>query len=182
MAEKATVARPYARAAFEYAREHGALGAWSKLLGAGAAVASAPGVDALIGNPRVSAAELVELVAGVAASSGATVGTEARNFLALLAQGGRIGYLPEIASQFETLRAEVENTLDVEVTTAMALTDAQKARLAEALAKRFGRTVRIEEKVDASLVGGAIIRADDLIIDGSLQGRLARLEQQMSQP
>jgi F-type H+-transporting ATPase subunit delta len=182
MAEKATVARPYARAAFEYAREHGALGAWSKLLGIGAAVASEPGIGALLGNPRVDAAELVELLAGVAASSGATVDTEARNFLSLLAQGGRIGYLPEIAAQFETLRAEIENTLDVEVTTAMSLSEAQKARLSEALAKRFGRTVRIEEKVDESLVGGAIIRAGDLVIDGSLQGRLVRLEQQISQP
>ena len=182
MAEKATVARPYARAAFEYAREHGALGAWSKLLSIGAAVASEPGIGALLGNPRVGAAELVELVAGVAASSGATVDAQSRNFLSLLAQGGRIGYLPEIAAQFETLRAEIENTLDVEVTTAMSLSEAQKAHLSDALAKRFGRTVRIEEKVDASLVGGAIVRAGDLVIDGSLQGRLVRLEQQMSQP
>ena len=182
MAEKATVARPYARAAFEYAHAHGQLAAWSTLLAAGAAVAAAPGVHPLLGNPRVSAAQLVELVGGIAATSGATLDDGSRNFLKLLAQAGRLGFLPEIAQQYEAMRATVENTLEVEVTTAMALTDAQKARLAEALAKHFGRTVRIEEKVDGSLVGGAIIRADDLIIDGSLQGRLARLEQQMTQP
>jgi F-type H+-transporting ATPase subunit delta len=90
--------------------------------------------------------------------------------------------LAEIAAQFEALRAELENTVDVEVTTAMALTDAQRDKLAVALGRRLGRAVRLHEHVDADLLGGAIVRAGDLVIDGSLTGRLARLEQQMSQP
>jgi len=182
MAEKATIARPYARAAFEYAYEHQALAAWSQLLGIGAEVATAPGAEPLFGNPRVQFDELVELIVGVATAGGAKVDADARNFIAVLAHGHRLGYLPEIATQFEARRAEVENTMDVEVTTAMALNDAQRASLAAALAKRFGRTVRLAEQVDAALVGGAIVRAGDLVIDGSLQGRLARLEQQISQP
>ena len=182
MAEKATIARPYARAAFEHARDAGALAAWSQLLAAGAAVAAAPGAEALLGNPRVAPEQLVELIASVAAESGARVDAGGRNFLGVLAQGRRLGYLPEIAAQFEARRAEVENTIDVEVTTALALEPAQRAALEAALGRRFGRKVRLAETVDGALVGGAIVRAGDLVIDGSLRGRLARLEQQISQP
>ena len=182
MAEQATIARPYARAAFEHAHERQALAAWSRLLAAGAAVAATPGLDALFGNPRIGSAELVELIAGVAAESGIAVGDDWRNFLALLAHGKRLAYLPEIAAQYEARRAEVENVIDVEVTSAMALTAGQRSALEAALAKRFGRNVRLKAQVDATLVGGAIVRAGDLVIDGSLQGRLARLGQQISQP
>jgi F-type H+-transporting ATPase subunit delta len=182
MAEKATIARPYARAAFEHARERQALAAWSQLLATGAAVAATPGAEALFGNPRVSHVDLVELIAGVAGDSGVAVGEDARNFLAVLAHGHRLALLPEIAAQYEARRAEVENTIDVEVTTAMALTAGQRTMLEAALGKRFGRAVRLAERVDTALVGGAIVRAGDHVIDGSLQGRLARLEQQISQP
>ncbi len=181
MAETATVARPYARAAFAYGREHNALAAWSQLLAAGAAVAANGDAAQYFSNPRVSGAQLVDLIAGVAAGAGATVSPEARNFLALLAENHRLHLLPAIAGQYEALRADVENTLDVAVTTALALSGEQRARLAAALGTRFGRTVRLEEKIDPTLVGGAIVRAGDLVIDGSLKGRLARLEQQMSQ-
>ena len=182
MAEIATVARPYARAAFRHALEQQALASWSQLLSAGAAVAGEPAAAAFFGNPRVRAVDLVELIAGVATAAGATVDAEGRNFLALLAENHRFGLLAEIAAQFEALRAEIENTVDVQVTTAMALTVAQSETLAAALAKRFGRAVRLHESIDADLLGGAIVQAGDLVIDGSLTGRLARLEQQMSQP
>jgi F-type H+-transporting ATPase subunit delta len=182
MAEKATIARPYARAAFEHARESGALAAWSQLLATGAAVAATPGAEALFGNPRVSPAELIELIAGLATESGVAVGADGRNFLGVLAHEHRLAMLPEIAAQYEARRAEAENTLDVEVTTAMALTAGQRAALETALGKRFGRTVRLAERVDATLIGGAIVRAGDSVIDGSLRGRLERLEQQVSQP
>ncbi|MBS0376055.1 MAG: F0F1 ATP synthase subunit delta [Proteobacteria bacterium] len=181
MAEKATIARPYARAAFEHARAANALAAWSQLLAAGAAVAAAPGAEALFGNPRVAPEQLVELIAAVATEGGARVDAGGRNFLGVLAEGRRLGYLPEIAAQFEARRAEVENTIDVAVTSAMALTAEQRATLSAALEKRFGRRVRLAEAVDAGLIGGAIVRAGDLVIDGSLTGRLARLEQQVSQ-
>ncbi len=182
MAENATVARPYARAAFARARELKALGEWSQLLAAGAALARNREAAELFGNPRVVAGELVEFIAGVASDAGATVGADGRNFLALLQENGRMALLPEIAQQFEALKSEAENSLDVEVTSAIALNPAQRAALEAALGKRFGRNIRLEEKVDASLVGGAVVRAGDLVIDGSLRGSLARLEQQMSQP
>lgn len=182
MAEQATVARPYARAAFEHAREHGALAAWSGLLAAGAAVAAAAGAAALFSNPRVGAAELVELIAGLAGDAGVTVGAEGRNFLAALAHNRRLGFLPEISAQYAALKAEAEQTLEVAVTSAMALTPEQRARLAAALAARFARQVHLAESIDPALLGGAIVRAGDLVIDGSLQGGLARLEQQISRP
>jgi F-type H+-transporting ATPase subunit delta len=182
MAETATVARPYARAAFRHAADHGALAPWSVLLAAGAQVASDAGARALFGNPRVTGAELVDLVSAVATAAGATVDAAARNFLALLAENHRLALLPEIAVQFEALKAEIEHSIDVEVTTALALTQAQRERLSQALAQRFGRTVRLHETVDADLLGGAIVRAGDLVLDGSLTGRLSRLEQQLSQP
>jgi F-type H+-transporting ATPase subunit delta len=182
VAERATVARPYARAAFGQARERGDFASWSALLAAGAAVAQSPGAESVFGNPRVSAEQLIELIAGVAREQGLKVGTEHRNFLALLAENHRLGFLPEIAAQFEALRAAAENTLDVEVATALPLSAEQKARLSAALAQRFRRQIRIAETVDPTLVGGAIVRAGDLVIDGSLQGRLARLGQQIAQP
>ena len=120
--------------------------------------------------------------AGIQVNPHGFPGNHTRNFLAVLAHGHRLALLPEIAAQYEARRAEVENTIDVAVTTALALEPAQRTALEAALAQRFGRKVRLAEQVDAALVGGAIVRAGDLVIDGSLQGRLARLEQQISQP
>jgi len=182
MAEQATLARPYARAAFSYARDSGDFASWSAVLATGAAVAASAGAGQLFGNPRVEPTELAELIAGVARDAGAKVGDAHRNFLALLADNRRLSCLPELAQQFEALRAEVENTLDVEVVSALPLSAEQKATLSAALAKRFKRQVRITETVDPTLVGGAVVRAGDLVIDGSLRGRLARLQQQMAQP
>ena len=182
MAETATIARPYARAAFEHGRSAKALGVWSQLLAAGAAVTATPDAAKLLGNPRVRPADLVGLIADVAIGAGVSVDQNARNFLGVLAENRRLALLAEISAQFEVLRAEVENTLDVEVTTALSLSDEQRARLSSALGTRFGRQVRIVETVNAELIGGAIVRAGDWVIDGSLAGRLVRLEQQMSQP
>ena len=181
MAEKATVARPYARAAFAHARASHTLGQWSQLLAVAAAVAADAPAAALFGNPRLGVVQLVELLADIAAAAGVTVDAAARNFLRLLATNHRLGLLTEIAAQFEALRADVENTLDVEVSAAMPLADAQRAALAAALTRRFGREVRIAATLDPSLIGGAVVRAGDLVIDGSLAGRLRRLEQKISQ-
>jgi F-type H+-transporting ATPase subunit delta len=177
MAEKATIARPYARAAFEYAHAHGRLAAWSEALALASLVIADPQVEPLLDDPRVSAAQLVELIDGIAAGR---LDAEGRNFLSVLAHNRRLPLLPIIAAMYEQLRAEVENTLDVEVTSAQALDDAQRQRLAAALGKRFRRQVRLQEKVDASLVGGAVVRAGDLVIDGSLKGRLARLATELN--
>lgn len=185
MAEKATIARPYARAAFDYARGTAnvqqSFATWSRLLGLAGAVAADPAVGPLLGNPKVPATKLVELIIGVASSQGLEVDAPGRNFLGVLAQNHRLAYLPEIGTQFEQLRAEVENTVDVEVVTAYPAGEAQRAALQAALEKRFGRAVRIRETIDETLIGGALIRSGDLVIDGSLKSRLERLATQMSQ-
>lgn len=176
MAEKATIARPYARAAFGHAHSRGRLAAWSGLLGVAAAVTADARVKALLQNPTVSADRVVDLMAGIA---GDLADEEGRNFLRVLAANRRLALLPQIIEQFEKLRSEVENTLDVHVTTAYALDDAQRARLSASLGRRFGREIRLHETVDATLVGGAVVRAGDLVIDGSLKGRLEQLASQM---
>jgi F-type H+-transporting ATPase subunit delta len=172
MAEKATIARPYAKAAFEYAREQNAFDRWSQVLASASAVAADERVAKLLTNPRVSADDLVGLISEAA---GGALDDHGRNFIATLAHNRRLGLLPEIAAQFETLRAEVENVADVRVTSAVQLNEAQQQRLSSALKKRLKREVRLHCEVDPSLIGGAIVRAGDFVIDGSLRARLERL-------
>lgn len=170
--DRATIARPYARAAFAHARERADLPGWSNLLGTAAAVVADPRVARLIGNPHVTGDELVELLAGIAGGAG---GAEGRNYLRAMAQNRRLTLLAEIAAQFESLRAEIENVIDVEIVAAREIAAPQQKRLTEALRRRLGREVRLHTRIDESLIGGAIVRAGDLVIDGSLKGRLARL-------
>lgn len=172
MADRATIARPYARAAFAHAQEANQLPAWSKLLGAAAAGAADSRVARLIGNPHVTSEELVDLLGGLSKQAAGDAG---RNFLRALAANRRLALLPLIAEQFEKLRADVEGVVDVEVIAAREIAAPQEKRLAAALAKRLGREVRMHTRIDESLLGGAIVRAGDLVIDGSLKGRLERL-------
>lgn len=172
MAEKATIARPYARAAFEFAQAHGNLQQWSASLATAAAVVSDPSVVRLLNHPRVSATQLVELIAEV---SGSTLDASASNFIATLAHNRRLALLPDIVAMYEILRAEVERVADVEVTSAVPLEAAQQQRLAAALKTRLKRDVRLHCTVDPKLVGGAVVRYGDLVIDGSVTERLARL-------
>jgi len=176
MAEKVTIARPYAKAAFEHARDHNAFAGWSATLEKAGAVVADPRVARLLGNPRVKPAELVGLISDVSgAEAGGTLDEKMSNFLETLAQNRRLALLPEIAAGYELLRAEVENVADVHLTSAAALNDAQRERLLAALRKRLKREVRLHCDVDAGLVGGAIVRAGDFVIDGSLKARLERL-------
>ena len=172
MAEKMTVARPYARAVFQIAREQSALAAWSECLAIAAQGAADPEFGALLGNPKVSRGRLAELLVELC---GERAGPMVRNFLGLLAENGRLAYLPEIAMEFERLRAAAENVADVAVTSAVALTDQQRDTIGAAMKKRLGKDIRLHCDIDAALLGGAIIRAGDLVIDGSLKGRLERL-------
>jgi F-type H+-transporting ATPase subunit delta len=172
VAERATIARPYAKAAFAWARGANALAAWSQGLGDAAKIASDPQVRSIMGSPRLTASDRSAFICDVA---GDALDQRMRNFVAVLAENRRLPLLPEICTQFEALRAAVENTLDVDVVSAVALNEAQAARLAEALARRFRRQVRMHNSVDATLLGGAVVRAGDMVIDGSLKGRLDRL-------
>ena len=172
MADRATIARPYARAAFAHAQATKDFGNWSKLLGAAAQGAEDPRVARLIGNPHVTSEELVDLLGGLSKQA---AGEHGRNFLRALAENRRLALLPEIAALFEKYRAETEGVVDVEVIAAREIAAPQEKRLAAALAKRLGREVRMHTRIDPSLIGGAVVRAGDLVIDGSLKGRLERL-------
>ena len=172
MAEKMTVARPYARAVFEIARDDDALAAWSEFLERGSLAVADARIQALIGNPAVTRAELADLFIELCGDS---AGANGANFIRLLADNGRMAWLPEIAAEYELLRAEAENIVDVQLTSAVELDEAQRDSFASSLRKRLGRDVRLHCDTDASLLGGAIIRAGDLVIDGSLFGRLERL-------
>ena len=172
MADRATIARPYARAAFRHAQATREVASWSKLLAAAAQGASDPRVARLIGNPHVTNDELVDLLGGLSKHAAGEAG---KNFLRALAANRRLALLPQIAAQFEKLRADTEGVVDVEVIAAREIAAPQEKRLQAALAKRLGRQVRMHTQIDESLIGGAIVRAGDLVIDGSLRGRLERL-------
>ncbi len=172
MAELNTIARPYARAAFETAEASNAFPAWGALLQSAAAAVEQPEFEMLIGNPQVDTNALASLLDEITSKAAGESGSA---FLTLLAQRNRLLALPAIALQFEALRAVAENRADVEVISAVPLTDEQQQAYAKAMQRRLGREVVIHPRVDASLLGGAVIRAGDLVIDGSVKGRLAKL-------
>jgi len=172
VAERATIARPYAKAAFEYARAAKAFAEWSQGLRAAAEIVADPRLAALTKDPQWGQADLVSIITDVA---GDKLNPAMQNFVRVLAENHRLLLLPEIAAHYEQLRSQVENTVDVEVISAIALNDAQQDKLAAALSTRLKRKVRMQNSVDASLLGGAVLRAGDLVIDGSLKGRLQRL-------
>lgn len=172
MAERITIARPYAKAVFELAQQAGRMPQWSAALQLAAQVVADPRVAPLLGNPGVTPAQLAELVTGVA---GAQLDEQGRNFIATLAANRRLGYLPEIAGRYEQLRADAERTVEVTVTSAVELSPEQRKRYSEALARRLGRQVRLHCELDPTLIGGATVRADDLVIDGSVRAGLSQL-------
>ena len=174
MAELQTLARPYAKAAFELACEAQALPQWSQTLKALAGVTADAEIASLLANPRLSRSD----VAAVLISAlGDQLDAQGRNFLGLLAENKRIAALPAIAEEYETLRAAAEKRVDVEITTATVVAEAQKQALIGAIRKRLAREVQVEWKTDGALVAGAVIRAGDLVIDGSIAGELALLRQ-----
>jgi F-type H+-transporting ATPase subunit delta len=172
VAERATIARPYAKAAFEYAHSANAFAAWSTALRTAAEIVADPRVAPLTKDPRWPAADLADFINEVA---GTKFDAGMQNFVRVLAENHRLLLLPEIAAHYEVLRSGVENTVDVEVTSAVRLNETQIEKLKAALGTRLKRQVRMQNSVDASLLGGAVVRAGDLVIDGSLKGRLERL-------
>jgi len=177
MAERITTARPYAKAIFALARKNNSLAGTADGLTLGAQVVADPRVHQLLGSPHVTPAQLAELVNGIA---GSKLDEHGRDFISLLAANRRLGFLPEIAALFAQMKAEVENAVDVEVISATALTSDQESRYAAALQKKLGRSVRLRTKVDQGLLGGAVLKAGDLVIDGSIKGRLERLATELT--
>ena len=170
MSQALTLARPYARAAFAIAREAGALPAWSDALAFSARVAADPSVAALLGNPGLTQADATTLLAPE------SVDAMFGNFLGLLFENRRLPLLAEITGMFDELRFEAERVVKARVTSAVPMPATELDTIKAALKKRFGRDVEVETAVDESLIGGAVIDAGDVVIDGSLKGKLGRLQ------
>jgi F-type H+-transporting ATPase subunit delta len=177
MADRLTIARPYARAAFEEARQNGGLAPWSQALQAAALVVKDPRVASLLDNPRVTPAELAQLVDEIAA---VPLGEHGANFVRTLADNRRLRYLPEIAVLFDILKDDAEGVADVMVISAAALDEAQRRKISAALERRLRRKVRLHCQTDPALIGGAVLRAGDLVIDGSVRTRLERITYELT--
>ena len=179
MADNNTVARPYAQAVFELANDSGSLGPWSESLAiAGQLLGDRPLVEYL-GNPGFNDEQRLEFLSGLFKKAGAKLlagGDEkGTNLVKLLLENRRVAVLPEISEHFEALKAKVENSVDAVVTSASKLSKKQVGEIAAALKARLGCDVNVETEIDENLIGGAVIRAGDVVIDGSLRARLEGL-------
>jgi F-type H+-transporting ATPase subunit delta len=177
MADRLTIARPYARAAFEAARAEQRLGAWSQALQTAAAVIKDARVRVLLDNPRVTPAQLAQLVIDIAAPQ---LAAHAENFVRTLAGNHRLGYLPEIATLFDGFKDDAEGVADVTLTSAATLDASARQKLSAALERRLRRRVRMHCQIEPALIGGALLRSGDLVIDGSLRTRLDRIAYELT--
>lgn len=178
MAELATLSRPYANAVFGLAQETNSLEAWSKALSVLVAASGNSVVQTMLSSPDLAAADKAGKLAALCADE---INDAASPFLQALAEHDRLMLLEEVRNQFEALRAEQERTLDVDVVSAFELTEAQSEALKASLQKKYDREVSIASRTDASLIGGAVIRAGDIVIDGSVKGRLTKLVETLVQ-
>ncbi len=176
MSTALTLARPYARAAVSLAREQQKLPAWSAALGFSAAIAADESVKSLLSSPATSTDAAVTLLLPDNGSDDEFV-----QFLRVLSSNGRLPLLPEIALLFEQARAEAEKVVNVKITSAVAMDDSETATLAAALRRRFGSDIALTKAVDPALIGGAVIDAGDVVIDGSVRGKLERLRTALAQ-
>lgn len=172
MADNASIARPYAKAVFDLAQETGTFEAWTAALGNLSAISNDEAFSTLVNDPSVEGSTIAELLTDL---SKETLPEGGANLVNLLVQNDRLGALTDIGQQYSDLVAKAKALVNAEVTTAIALTEDQKLSLSSALEARLGMKVLLEEIVDASLVGGAIIRAGDMVIDGSAKGRIEKL-------
>jgi F-type H+-transporting ATPase subunit delta len=182
MADQSTIARPYAKALFDLASAEKKLGPWSEALNAAAAVLGEASAKRVLGNPALDPAKRADFVRAVSVGlKGAEVfeTTEGKALLALLAENDRLTVLPDIAAQFDALKAQAENKVKVRFISATAVDGALAEKVKQALKKRLGREVELTLEVDESLIGGAIVRAEDMVIDGSVRARLEQLAHQL---
>ena len=167
-----TIARPYARAAFEQAGADGELALWSTMLGLLGLIASDPLMHAIIKNPKISHALLTKILLDIC---GGQLNEKGRNFVRILVESGRLAVAKQISMLYENLKADAEGIAEVEVISAYPLEDSQRAQIQKVMTKRLGKKIEVTTHVDQSLIGGAIIRAGDSVIDASLKGRLQQL-------
>jgi F-type H+-transporting ATPase subunit delta len=172
MAEIATVARPYAEAAFKSALEAGALAAAADGMALVAAIAADPQMRSALTNPRVSAQQKKQLFGDVA---GTRLDATTRGLIAVLVDNRREELIGSIAEQFDALKREHERIVRARITSAQPLTDAQRADIVGALEKRYGRKVEAEADVDPRLLGGARVQVGDEVVHASVRDALAQM-------
>ena len=181
MADNNTIARPYARAVFDVAREENALQELSDSLNIGKDLMQDGTLETFLANPALNDEQRLDFLKGLFRSAAGESSVFAggsqhgENFLKLLLEYGRVSVLPEIAERFDELKAQVENTVDVTVTSAAPLSAEQQQVVERALKEKLGRDVNLTTETDENLIGGAVIRAGDVVIDGSLRSRLESL-------
>jgi F-type H+-transporting ATPase subunit delta len=171
MADTGTIARPYAQAVFELARAGNELAGWSAFLQIAALGVMEPAVDRFLTAPGADLGAVAKAIADVAGPGNAL----GANFLRLLAENRRLAALPDIAARFEVLKAEFENTLEVTLTSALPVSEAEQGTLVESLRKRLGRQVRLAVQNEPGLIGGARLQVGDRVIDGSVRTGLDKL-------
>jgi F-type H+-transporting ATPase subunit delta len=172
MQENITRARPYAVAAFEQARDEGSLQDWSAMLRILSLVVSDPQMQSILDNPRLNSATLMDVVLDIC---GNYLSDSGKNFVKVLVNTRRLSLVPQIYMLFEQRRMDAEGITEVEVVSAYPLEPAQQQKIADAMSKRLGKKIEISTRTDKSLIGGAVIRAGDSVIDASMRGRLKQL-------
>ena len=172
MAELTTLARPYAKAAFQTARDQEKLAEWADSLSFAAKAASDSDMRTLLGNPNLTEERKAEFLIDLYDGS---VSEQFRNFISILSESKRLALLPEINDLYNTYHADIERIVDVEVTAPFELTEEQEQTLSKALSKKLDRKVSLTTKVDPALIGGVVIRAGDTVIDASVRGKIAKL-------
>ncbi|WP_028110371.1 F0F1 ATP synthase subunit delta [Ferrimonas futtsuensis] len=171
MSELTTVARPYAKAAFEFAVEHQAIDKWQGQLDFAAAVAENDAIAELL-NGAIAVDQLAEIFIKVCDENLDEFG---QNLVKVMAENGRLAVLPQVATLFKQMADEQASLVEADVVSATELSDEQKQKIAESLEKRLERKVKLNCTVDPQLIAGVVINAGDLVIDGSVRGKLNRL-------
>lgn len=177
MANLSSIARPYALAAFEYARTAEQLENWKVFLNTAADVAAAPAMQNVLDNPEIEIAKKTGLFKDVLKSM---LDKERENFLSLLAQHNRFNVLPDIAEKFNHYLEALEEISKVRVVTAIKAQEDFNKKLAQVLSSHIKKEVTLENEVNEEILGGAVIHIGDRVIDGSLRGKLSRLRKSLS--
>jgi len=177
MSDLSTAARPYAKAVYELANESNATDKWSDSLAFLSVVCEDQQVKSRIEDPKISWDKLSELLISIC---GDKIDDQGGNLIKLMAESGRLSLMPEVASIYEEFVASSKGMVDAKMVSAFEVTDAQKDAVIASLKKRFNKEIRLEVSVDSDLIGGAVITAGDLVIDGSVKGRMAKMSTSLS--
>ncbi len=177
MAELTTLARPYAKAAFEFALQEGCLQKWSEMLKLLTAVSMHSSIKHMVATPILTKVQKANAFFEIC---GDELDESGRNFVSVVAYNKRLQLLPEISLIFEQLKANQEKTVDVELTTAYELSEETYANLTRSLSAKLAREINVNTSIDSTLLGGVVVRTGDLVIDGSVRGKLAKLAEQLN--